>query len=251
MHSRAGFHAFEAAPLRGAARAHRRVAAKVDLLRRARRRRWRGDTPADEEGPVLGSGCVCVRARVQQSGYTVSGGGWAHGGGGGRREARVMQRRAVRAERPARAGSSPFRLTAPGTTRTQGEEVCRPPQASPPAGGLIVEDDDAAVLELCTCDRGAEVAALGDKRRREELPDAGHAAEPTGHRLAGGRAKGLERARCRRGGWDAAASSQRERVPEPQWATPAQHCRAHTALKEEPTHRGRHGRTLPRLAATG
>ena len=27
------------------------------------------------------------------------------------------------------------------------------------------------------------------------------------------------------------AASQRERVPEPQWATPAQHRRAHTALK--------------------
>ena len=202
MHSRTLFHALQAAPLREAARAHRRVAAEVDLLRRARRRRWRGDTPADEDGPVLGSGCVCACARAQQSGSTVSGGG----GGGGREKGGARQAetglctlRGLRGLDPPRS-----RLTAPGTTRTQGEEVCRPPQASPPAGGLVVEDDDAAVLELCTCDRGAEVAALGDQRRREELPDAGHAAEPTGHRLAGVRATGLERARCRRGGWDAA-----------------------------------------------
>jgi len=48
---------------------------------------------------------------------------------------------------------------------------------------LAVVDLDSVALQLCPRDCRAKVAALRDERRREKLPDGGHAAEPTRHRL--------------------------------------------------------------------
>jgi len=95
------------------------------------------------------------------------------------------------------------------------------------------------VLELCTCDRGAEVAALGDQRRREELPDARHAAEPTGHRLAGGARRRDRSARAIQEDRRDARTEQKKCA----WALLGGHpCSArsvHAGLKGRPTHTGR------------
>eukprot|EP00964_Phaeocystis_antarctica_P134329 scaffold98608_cov54-Phaeocystis_antarctica.AAC.1 len=69
----------------------RRVAAEVNLLWWARWRRWRGDTSADENGPVLGSGCVCARARDRVHLLWLARRRRWRRGEGERREARVSQ----------------------------------------------------------------------------------------------------------------------------------------------------------------